>query len=1070
MLFARFLAENNLLIEPRSELSLTMEDMQELALEQGSDWLELAANYAQRMLPEIFRTDDPVLSLAMPPETRLALEQLLKSLPAAMFQADDSLGWVYQFWQTDQREAANRSGNKIGIEELPAVTQLFTEDYMVLFLLHNTLGAWWAGKVLAADPALAIAAQTEDELRAACAVGGVEWTYLRFVREDSAQGAWRPAAGIFESWPKAAKDITLMDPCMGSGHFLVFAFSILVALRSAEEQLTKDQAVTAVLRDNIYGLEIDPRCTQIAAFSLAFAAWRMLKRHAPLPKLHLACSGLAIGMPRQEWLRLGEKAAVTQGLAPAGDLLGREDDIFSSRIRTGLERIYDLFTKAPWLGSLIDPRRAGGDIFAADFNLLEPLLQKALADGNDELTEVAVAAQGMSKAAELLNNRYTIVATNVPYLGRGKAHQNIVDFCDNNFEDAKQDLATVFIRKNFSNIAVGGTQIVVFPQNSLFQAAYIKFREKILRESSIGFLVTLGEEAWQAYGDRGPLATLACLNAIEPTEAAQHFALDATKDTALEDKLRRIEFGQVAFIQQAKQLARPGSRIMLVDDSAFDNNRAVIGYHARARQGLKSGDDDRLVRMFWEVPEHDGWKFMQTTGSSDVLVAGLTKIIRWEDGGAAVARRQGVQAWGQYGIAVSQMRHLPTALYFGDAFDSNVCAISTSDRSAVGALLAFAHSRELANTVRKIEPGKKVNNGTFEVVPFDLAHWKGVAAEKYADALPTPHTSDPTQWLFTGQPKNSDEPLQVAVARLLGYLWPRQVGVSFAESPPLGPDGLEDYVETSGIVCLTPIKGQQGAADRLTALLAVAYGTEWSHSKLMELLASEGARQKTLDEYLRDQFFARHLQTFRDRPFIWHVWDGRADGFHALLNYHKLAGAKGEGRRTLEKLIYTYLGDWIDQQREDQKAGVEGADGRLAAAEHLKSRLEAIVAGEPPFDLFVRWKPLHLQAVGWDPDVNDGVRANIRPFMVARTLEGRKADACILRVTPNITWDKDRGTESSEDRVATDYPWFWSWDGKAADFAGSGVFDGKRWNNLHYTTAAKERARVAKASLKGTTR
>ena len=107
------------------------------------------------MLPQIFRKDDPVLEIALPPETRSEMEDLLKGLPKPVFEADDSLGWVYQFWQADKKDEVNKSEVKIGADELPAVTQLFTEDYMVLFLLHNTLGAWWAGKVLAGNPGLA---------------------------------------------------------------------------------------------------------------------------------------------------------------------------------------------------------------------------------------------------------------------------------------------------------------------------------------------------------------------------------------------------------------------------------------------------------------------------------------------------------------------------------------------------------------------------------------------------------------------------------------------------------------------------------------------------------------------------------------------------------------------------------------------------------------------------------------------------------------------------------------------------------------------------------------------------
>ena len=109
MLFARFLAENNLLLDPEHGLSLTMDDVQELAREQGREWMELASELAQRMLLSVFDPRDPVLGVTLPPETRLQLNQKLASLPSEVFLADDSLGWVYQFWQKDEKEKVNRS-------------------------------------------------------------------------------------------------------------------------------------------------------------------------------------------------------------------------------------------------------------------------------------------------------------------------------------------------------------------------------------------------------------------------------------------------------------------------------------------------------------------------------------------------------------------------------------------------------------------------------------------------------------------------------------------------------------------------------------------------------------------------------------------------------------------------------------------------------------------------------------------------------------------------------------------------------------------------------------------------
>src|SRR5690606_2163187 len=135
-------------------------------------------------------------------------------------------------------------------------------------------------------------------------------------------------------------------------------------------------------------------------------------------------------------------------------------------------------------------------------------------------------------------------------------------------------------------------------------------------------------------------------------------------------------------------------------------------------------------------------------------------------------------------------------------------------------------------------------------------------------------------------------------------------------------------------------------------------------------------------------------------PFIWHIWDGLKDGFSALINYHKLDKAG------LERLIYTYLGDWIRTQHSGMANGEDGAQERLAAAEALKRELEAILEGEPPYDIVVRWKSLSEHPIGWMPDLNDGERLNIRPFLNARDVS--KKDAGILRWKPNIHWKKDR--------------------------------------------------------------
>ena len=398
------------------------------------------------------------------------------------------------------------------------------------------------------------------------------------------------------------------------------------------------------------------------------------------------------------------------------------------------------------------------------------------------------------------------------------------------------------------------------------------------------------------------------------------------------------------------------------------------------------------------------------------------------------------------------MGGITAAAYFGEISDSNVTAIVPKNPSHLSEVWAFIVSPQFVMSLRAIEQAVKVNNATVSKVPFDLTHWQKVATEKYPHGLPKPFSSDPTQWLFNGHPAGVDQPLHVAVARLLGYQWPRQTDSSFPDCPALGPDGLEALADADGIVCLSATKGEAPAAERLRALLTQTLG-QFDLPALLASAGPKGSKTETLEEWLRDEFFEQHCALFHQRPFIWHVWDGHKAGFNALVNYHKL------DYTNLEKLTFSYLGNWIQRQQAAVGAGEAGSDARLQAAKQLQARLKLILEGEPPYDIFVRWKPLSQQAIGWHPDLNDGVRMNIRPFM-AVDIPGGKKGAGILRTKPNIKWEKDRGKEPV--RVRAEFPWFWGWDEATQDFAGVGKEpDGNRWNGCHYSNGVKQAARIS---------
>jgi len=1061
MLFARFLAENNLLMEPEIGVAISLQEAKELAKEEGTDVWAYASRCAQRLLPQIFRPDDPLLQVSFATEHRIELERLLESLPADVFTASDALGWVYQFWQSKKKDEVNRSEVKIGADELPAVTQLFTEPYMVQFLLHNTLGAWWAGKRLQeGGPEFRAQwerCQSEEDCRRLLALPGVTWEYLRFVkveqkpdveaassrleedhpssgagdkrtRQDAAS-TWRPAAGTFDGWPRAAKDIRIMDPCCGSGHFLVAAFQHMVPIRMAEEGLSAREAVDAVLRENLFGLEIDQRCCQIAAFALALAAWTYpgAGGYRELPELNIACSGIGPQCSEDEWLRLAEQSGIRM---PA---VGRVP------IKEGLRNLHRLFSQAPVLGSLIDPTELPADLFTADYETLRPYLEAIFTaeQADDELHERAIAAAGMAKAADLLSGSgshrrsgfqplerqrdssfqplerqsdssfqplerqsdssfqplrgptrqdaastgYTLVITNVPYLGRGKQHDVLKQYLQTHHNAAKQDLATAFVERclslcqsrsgilpleNSSSAAgcrVYGTAALVTPQNWLFLTSYKKLRQKLLKERTWNLVARLGPGAFETISGHVVNVALLILSASEPSDDATMAGIDVSAPRGQEPIRAQEKATLLRGPVEAAKVEAASSRLRdkaTAASSHLDDN---------ASSGSSGSTDDQHLRQ-------------------DVAAEPTSSRL-------ADSTRQ-------------------------DAASTVEAASSRFDNNA--------NSREQMQSTRQ-----------------DAASTVEAASSRL-DASNVEATSgrlDTTTRQDAASTMRLDEASRAWVERCAELL---------------------EFVDEDGIVCIPSVRGEDRAADRLRRLLAAAFGDKWSHELEQRLIRETGSRATDLDEWLRNDFFEQHCKLFHHRPFIWHIWDGRRrDGFHALVNYHKLAEGEGKGRRLLESLTYASLGDWITRQRDGVKRGEEGADDRLAAALELQKRLEAILEGEPPFDIFVRWKPLAEQPIGWEPDINDGVRLNIRPFMAsdlpkAVCRDARKG-AGVLRWKPNIKWGKDRGKEP--ERPKDQYPWFWGWDEKTVDFRGGRKFDGNRWNGCHYTNSVKQAAREA---------
>jgi hypothetical protein len=509
MLFARFLAENGLLREDEGDQPIDLDECRALAADRRLDIWVYAALCAQKMLPGVFRLDDPALELKLDGAAQVELNGLMAGLQPEIFKTTDALGWVYQYWQAKRKDEVNDSGGKIGPKEIAPITQLFTEDYMVDFLLHNTLGAWWAGKQGPIEAATEEQARAKAGLPAKNGLPAVEWAYLRFV-QDAETKMWAPAGGTFDGWPMKAKDITFIDPCMGSGHFPAFALPLLARMRM-EEGGSAAENVYAVLNEQIHGLELDQRCCQIGAFNLALTAWKL---------------------------------------------------------------------------------------------------------------------------AGFQHGKFTLVATNVPYLGIRKQCESLRDFASARYPESKECLSTVFCARMFDWLSET-TMAVVTPQNWFYQFRYRNHRTVILEKESVLLIARLGARAFETISGEVVNVALSIITHSKPNDTSLIRVIDASEPRSISEKADILRVGDAKEVTQKSQLSNPDARISL----ERANNERLLNEFVITAQGIKTGDDSLWVRCFWEISRlGNSWRTYQTSTETSRPYAARSWIINWETKGIGMVR------------------------------------------------------------------------------------------------------------------------------------------------------------------------------------------------------------------------------------------------------------------------------------------------------------------------------------------------------------------------------------------------------------------------------------------------
>ena len=477
------------------------------------------------------------------------------------------IGWLYQYYNTEPKATAFAKNGKITKEEIPAVTQLFTPDWIVRYMVENSLGRLW------------VEGHPDCDLKE-------NWKYYL----EEAQQEPEVQAKLSEIRKEYAalnpEDIKLIDPCMGSGHILVYAFDVLMQIYESAGYSQRD-AAKSILEHNIYGLDIDDRAYQLAYFAVMMKARQYNRR---ILNGENTCHVYAI----QESNSINRAHLKYFGAGM--------DDIEKNAAKMQLEGLLDTLTDAKEYGSILNVESYNWD-----------LLRRFVA-AEDTAGQISMDSVGVEDTAEQLNRlvdigetmarKYWVTITNPPYAAISNLSPKVNDFVKANYPDSKVDLFAVFIERCGLMTRVSGYQAMITQHAWMFLASYENLRDKLLNKELIN-LAHLGPHAFdEINGEVVQTSSFVFCNDFFSNYNSTFVQLVGGKNEAA--KAAMFISGEHRFNKTNEQLreiqgtpytAYWASDVVL---SAFKKSH-LVGDVSEPRVGMATANNDRFIRLWFEV-------------------------------------------------------------------------------------------------------------------------------------------------------------------------------------------------------------------------------------------------------------------------------------------------------------------------------------------------------------------------------------------------------------------------------------------------------------------------------------
>jgi len=475
------------------------------------------------------------------------------------------IGWLYQYYNTEPKAAAFAKNGKITKEEIPAVTQLFTPDWIVRYMVENSLGRLWV------------------EGHPDCGLKE-NWKYYLEEAQQEPEVQAKLAEIRKEYAALNPEDIKLIDPCMGSGHILVYAFDVLMQIYESAGYSQRDAAKN-ILEHNIYGLDIDDRAYQLAYFAVMMKARQYNRR---ILNGENSCHVYAI--QESNSINRAHLKYFGAGL----------DDIEKNAAKMQMEGLLDTLTDAKEYGSILNVESYNWD-----------LLRRFVA-AEDTAGQISMDSVGVEDTAEQVNRlidigetmarKYWVTCTNPPYAGTSNLSANVNNFVKKSYPDSKADLFAVFIERCHQMTSVNGFQAMITQHSWMFLSSFEKLREKMMLTETVN-MAHLGARAFEEIGGEVVQTTafVRCANHVEGYKGTYCRLIEPTSQQGKADMFisgqNQYHVGQISF---SKIPGVPVAYWISPEVLKLFDERTV-GSIADAKSGMTTTDNTRFLRLWEEV-------------------------------------------------------------------------------------------------------------------------------------------------------------------------------------------------------------------------------------------------------------------------------------------------------------------------------------------------------------------------------------------------------------------------------------------------------------------------------------